>query len=84
MAPSCFSNDKRHFSASRTLNAGLFKSFSLPLREKTKLQFRSEFFNLLNQVNLGAPNVQLSGGRMGRITSAADPRVLQFALKLLF
>ncbi len=69
---------------SRAFNAGLFKNFDLPFRERTKLQFRSEFFNLLNQVNLGNPNVQVSGGRMGRITSAGGPRVLQFALKLLF
>ncbi|MGI8745649.1 MAG: TonB-dependent receptor [Bryobacteraceae bacterium] len=69
--------------ASATANVGLFKSFPLPLREGMKLQFRSEFFNVLNRVNLGNPNVTLSGN-MGRITSAGSPRVLQFALKLLF
>jgi outer membrane receptor protein involved in Fe transport len=67
-----------------SVNAGLFKTFNLPFRESAKLQFRSEFFNVLNQVNLGSPNVQVSGGKMGRITSAGSPRVLQFALKLLF
>jgi hypothetical protein len=66
-----------------TANAGLFKNFSLPFREGMKIQFRSEFFNALNRVNLGNPNVTL-GSSMGRITSAGSPRVLQFALKLLF
>jgi hypothetical protein len=67
-----------------SFNAGLFKNFALPFRENLRLQFRSEFFNVLNNVNLSNPNVQASGGRMGRITGAGDPRILQFALKLLF
>jgi outer membrane receptor protein involved in Fe transport len=68
---------------SATANAGLFKTFPLPLHEGMKVQFRSEFFNVLNRVNLGSPNVTL-GSSMGRITSAGSARVLQFALKLLF
>ncbi|MFB3830177.1 MAG: carboxypeptidase regulatory-like domain-containing protein [Bryobacteraceae bacterium] len=68
---------------SATANVGLFKNFPLPLREGMKLQFRSEFFNVLNRVNLGNPNTTL-GSSMGRITSAGAPRVLQFALKVIF
>jgi hypothetical protein len=50
-----------------------------------RLQFRSEFFNLFNTVNLSNPNATLSSGvNMGRITSAADARVIQFALKVVF
>ena len=53
-----------------------------------KLQFRSECFNLFNNVNFGNPNATLGSkmGRikMGRITSADDARVIQFALKLIF
>jgi hypothetical protein len=48
------------------------------------LQFRSEFFNLFNNVNLNNPNAQLTSAQMGRITSAGEARVIQFALKLLF
>jgi hypothetical protein len=48
-----------------------------------RLQFRSEFFNLLNRVNLGNPNTTV-GASMGRITSAGSARVLQLALKILF
>ncbi len=68
---------------SATVNAGLFKNFPLPLREGLKLQFRSEFFNILNRVNLGSPNTTV-GSSMGRITSAGSARVLQFALKVVF
>ena len=52
--------------------------------EKLRLQFRADFFNFLNQVNLGNPNVTLSSANFGRITSAAAPRMLQFGLKLYF
>jgi outer membrane receptor protein involved in Fe transport len=66
-------------------NLGVFKEFGLPWRERLRLQFRSEFFNVFNSVNLGNPNAALNAGaRMGRITGAADPRVIQFALKALF
>jgi len=56
----------------------------------------AEFFNLLNNVNftvpgLGSanPNQSAAGnivgtGNFGKLTSAADPRILQFALKLIF
>ena len=65
------------------VETSLFKDFRI--KENAKLQFRSEFFNMLNAVNLGPPNTQLSAGdRMGRITTADDARVIQFALKLLF
>jgi len=71
---------------SATTNLGLFKSFPLPLREQLRLQFRSEFFNIFNAVNLGNPSSPslTSGARMGQITTAADGRVIQFALKVLF
>lgn len=66
-------------------NLGLFKNFNLPFREVFRVQFRSEFFNVLNAVNLGAPNNSLNAGvRMGRITSASSARVIQFALKIIF
>jgi hypothetical protein len=52
--------------------------------ERSLLQFRMEFFNLLNVVNFDNPNAQLSSGTFGRITSAAAAREIQLALKLIF
>lgn len=50
-----------------------------------RLQFRSEFFNLLNQANFNNPNGNLNAGvNMGRITSAAEARVVQLAIRVTF
>jgi hypothetical protein len=63
-------------------NFALMKKFTL--HEDLKLQFRFESFNLFNHANYLAPNTGYGGGGFGYITSAHDPRILQFGLKLLF
>jgi hypothetical protein len=60
----------------------LMKNFGVA--EHTSIQFRSEFFNLFNNVNFNQPQNSLNSPSVGRITSAGDPRILQFALKLMF
>jgi hypothetical protein len=70
---------------SRAANLGLFKHFAIPGREGMGLEFRSEFFNAFNKVNLSNPNASLSAGaQMGRITSSGSARIIQFALKLRY
>jgi hypothetical protein len=65
------------------VDASVGKNFLLT--ERFRLQFRAEAFNIENRVNFQNPNATVSSGvTFGRITSANDPRVLQFALKLLF
>jgi hypothetical protein len=69
----------RHFDLS------LFKDFFLT--EKTRLQFRAESFNLTNTPNFGQPGSTLGTSTFGVITSLrtnAQPRQLQFALRLSF
>jgi hypothetical protein len=54
-----------------------------PLREQLDLEFRAEFFNLTNTPAFGQPNGVLGSSAFGTITStASDPRVIQFGLKL--
>jgi len=68
------------------------------LREGLKLQFRSEMFNLFNQVNFSLPDsyansalvtssgALANGGAFGQIQSTVSGtgRQIQFALKLLW
>src|SRR5262249_20349739 len=63
------------------LDFNLAKDFALT--ENYRLQFRGEFFNAFNHANFGVPGVTLGVG-FGQIVSAADARVIQFALKLKF
>ncbi|MGB6975677.1 MAG: carboxypeptidase regulatory-like domain-containing protein [Terracidiphilus sp.] len=53
--------------------------------ERVDLQFRSEFFNLFNIVNLGLPSNILNGSGFGEIsTTAGNSRQIQFSLKLIY
>jgi len=54
------------------------------ITEKVKSEFRAEFFNAANHANFATPNRNLGDGNFGRVTDTADPRIIQFALKLLF
>jgi hypothetical protein len=66
-----------------SLDAALMKR--IPVRENLSMQFRAEFFNALNNVNLNNPfATQNNAARFGRIESAGDPRIIQLALKVVF
>jgi hypothetical protein len=62
----------------------LLKDFRIT--ESKKLQFRAEAFNALNHANFGADGVvtTVNDSRFGRVTSASEPRDVQFALKFIF
>ena len=59
-----------------------FKNF--PVLKRSTLQFRGELFNLFNNVNLANPNAVLTSPLYGTISSSANARVIQFALKYSF
>jgi hypothetical protein len=62
---------------------GLHKGFGL-WSDASKLEFRAEAFNVLNQVNYQAPDGNISNGSFGTITNAYPARQLQLAAKLIF
>ncbi len=70
------------------VDMSVFKNTSIT--EKTNLQFRAEFFNILNRSNFGPPNTTVfSSGAVspsaGLITTTATfPRQIQLGLKLIF
>ena len=53
--------------------------------ELTVLQFRSEFFNIFNIVNMGLPANTIAGSGFGIISrTSGNSRQIQFSLKLLY
>jgi hypothetical protein len=58
----------------------------ISLSETKYLQFRAEIFNVFNHANFSNPDGGFSDGptEFGKITSAGDPRLVQFALKFFF
>jgi hypothetical protein len=63
---------------------GVNKRFRIPAREGMAVQFRSEFFNILNHTNFGGPSADITTASFGTIRSAFPPRQIQFALKFMF
>ncbi len=63
------------------LDLSLQKDFHIT--ETMKFQFRADFLNTLNRVNLNAPATAL-GDNMGLVNTSQDPRNIQLALKFYF
>ena len=72
-----------------TFDFSVFKN--IDVTEKSRVQFRAEFFNLFNRANFGDPNTNIfktdgerdpDAGRITRTTTSA--RQIQFGLKFLF
>jgi Carboxypeptidase regulatory-like domain len=60
------------------------------LSERMNLQFRAEFFNIANHAQFSTVDGNISdgypqdGGTFGKAIRVRDPRIVQFALKLMF
>lgn len=92
-APGQWGNNSRmpiHLPGLNNVDASATKNFRFG--ERANVQFRTEFFNFFNHVNLGAPGTDLHApNTFGRITSASqgagvatDGRVIQLGLKMQF
>jgi hypothetical protein len=58
------------------------KTFTITERFRT--EFRAEAFNFTNTPPRGNPNGSFGNAAFGSITTALDPRVYEFVLKLHF
>jgi hypothetical protein len=68
---------------SAQIDVGINKMFAFT--ERYRLQFRSEFFNIANRPNFGAPGTNIDANTFGRLTTTADSaRIIQFGMKFLF
>jgi hypothetical protein len=83
-----FGNAPRTFSGlrddgTREMDLSLMKNTTL--KERLHLQFRAEAFNLTNTPRFAPPNQSFGSPAFGVISSQSNqPRVLQFALKLIY
>jgi hypothetical protein len=68
----------------KTMDLSLFKNFALPVGAATKVQFRAEAFNVLNNANLDRPNGNMAQATFGRSIRSFPGREIQLALNLIF
>lgn len=82
----CYGNSGRNILRGpgfANVDFGISREFSI--RERVRLQFRAESFNLLNHPNFDLPNRVIGNQQAGIISGVVNPeRQNQFAMKLLF
>jgi hypothetical protein len=67
----------------QTLDLALARAFNLT--ERAKFQFRAEFFNAFNHINLGTPDRFVNTPQFGTISEAATPgREIQLGARVSF
>ena len=54
------------------------------IREKQGIEFRAEVFNVFNHTNFTTVSTTFGTGTFGQVTAAADPRIMEFALRYSF
>ena len=54
------------------------------LRTDLRFQIRGESFNVLDHAEFNDPDVTRNDGNFGGIYGAADPRIIQLAVKFFF
>jgi hypothetical protein len=55
-----------------------------PIRERLRLQYRAEFYNILNHPILGGPSASITSSTFGLISSKSGNRTMIMALRLEF
>lgn len=66
-------------------NVDFSLSKNIPVTERKSVEFRVDFFNLLNHANRDNPVSDISNPNFGRVLSfSSSPRITQFAIRLYF
>jgi Carboxypeptidase regulatory-like domain len=63
-------------------DAALSRTFQL--RESQRMELRLEAFNVTNSFRMNDPVSAFNSALFGKVTTAKDPRIMQFALKYVF
>jgi hypothetical protein len=67
-----------------TFNVDFAAHKDFAIRDRFRLQYRAEFFDLFNHPLFNNPNTTVTQSTFGRITTARNPRIAQMALKFIF
>jgi hypothetical protein len=79
--PSQFNNLR----VDHTNNVDLTLTKTFRIRERARVQFRAESFNLCNKPLFAAPNLTANNASFGTIASQTNnPRYIQFGLRVTF
>jgi hypothetical protein len=54
------------------------------MKERYRLQFRSDFFNIMNHANWNGATTGITSGTFGQITSFGAPRLIQLSMKFFY
>src|SRR5216684_9424238 len=69
----------------KNFDFAVFKRTTFGPSERMNVEFRTEFFNLFNHPQFGAPNTTQVSPNFGVVTSTlGNPRLVQFGLKFAF
>ncbi|MES1257558.1 MAG: hypothetical protein ABUS51_03975, partial [Acidobacteriota bacterium] len=63
------------------LNTDLDITREFPIKERLRLQFRAEAFNLANTSHFGGPQASVTSGTFFQVTSASGERQVRFGLR---
>ena len=67
----------------RNTDLGLFKNF--PIKERLRIQFRAELFNVFNNTNFSTPDGTLGDTNFGSVLGVeTNQREIQFGLKVIY
>ena len=83
--PGLWGNVSRNFlRGPKTWTMDMSLSRRFQIRESQRFEVRAEAFNFFNHFRPGDPTAAINSPIFGKIVSALDPRILQFAAKFIF
>ena len=84
-APGTFGNAGRDiFHGPGSIQWDMAVSRIFPIKERIRIEFRGDFFNIMNHANWNAPASAVNSATFAQITTFGTPRLIQLAMKAYF
>lgn len=84
-APGTFGNAGRDiFHGPGSIQWDMAISRIFPIKERIRMEFRGDFFNIMNHANWNAPSSAVNSATFAQITGFGSPRLIQVAMKAYF